>query len=387
MENKDFIYLDNNATTPVDPRVLDAMMPYLTINFANAASRHKVGLNANQAVNEAREQIATLIGSKPSEIVFTSGATEGINLAVKGVVETQQSKGKHIITLETEHKAMLDTYDFLASKGFDVEYLPVQSDGILDLEVLKKAVREDTVLVSVMLANNETGVIQPLKEISAIAHEVKAFFMTDATQAFGKLPISVNNLGIDLMTFSGHKVYAPKGVGAVYFRSRRPFRVKLEAIIHGGGHERGMRSGTLNVPGIVALGRAAEVAKQDMAKDAIQVKELRDYLEQSLLKIEDTSVNGNLEQRLYNTSNIFFKGVDSNALIANLDNVAFSSGSACTSASVEPSHVLMALGISEDDAHCCIRFSLGRFTTQSDIDRVIPILNEAVNNLRALRFS
>ncbi|EAY29859.1 cysteine desulfurase family protein [Microscilla marina] len=385
MENQDFIYLDNNATTPVDPRVLETMMPYLTRNFANAASRHQPGLDANQAVNQAREQIAKLIGSKPSEIIFTSGATEGINLAVKGMVETQKSKGKHIITLATEHKAMLDTYEFLASKGFDVEYLPVKPDGLLDLEVLKKAVREDTVLVSVMLANNETGVIQPLKEISAIVHEAGAFFMTDATQAFGKLSISVNDLGIDLMTFSGHKIYAPKGIGGIYFRSRRPFRVKLEAIIHGGGHEKGMRSGTLNVPGIIALGKAAEVALQDMEKDAKQVQELRDYLEQNLLQIEDTTINGNTTHRLYNTSNIFFQGVDSDALIANLDSLAFSSGSACTSASVEPSHVLIALGLSKEDAYCCMRFSLGRFTTKEEINKAIELLKEAIENLRALR--
>lgn len=236
-----------------------------------------------------------------------------------------------------------------------------------------------------MLANNETGVIQPLKEISTLAHEAGAFFMTDATQAFGKIPFTVNDLGIDIMTFSGHKIYAPKGIGAVYFRSRRPFKIKLPSLIHGGGHEKGMRSGTLNVPGIVALGKAAEIAQQNMEKDKLQVQGFRDYLEENLLQIEDTAINGNTEHRLYNTSNIFFKEVDSDALIAHLDSMAFSSGSACTSASIEPSHVLIALGLSEEEAYCCIRFSLGRFTTKSEINKAINLLKEAIDSLRALR--
>ncbi|MBC5991419.1 cysteine desulfurase family protein [Pontibacter cellulosilyticus] len=378
------IYLDNNATTKVDPRVLEAMMPYLTDNFANAASTHPFGLGAYEAVKNARQQVADLIGSETNEIIFTSGATEAINLAIKGVAENYSKKGKHIITVSTEHKAILDTCEFLDTKGFEVTYLPVQSDGLLDLQVLKQAIRPDTILVSVMLVNNEIGVIQPIKEIAEIAHETGALFMTDATQAVGKIKVDVDELGIDLMCFSGHKMYAPKGIGALFVRQRRPRRVKLEALIHGGGHERSLRSGTLNVPGIIALGKACEIAKNEMSENQDKIKELRDYLEAELLKIDDTIVNGNQNQRIFSTSNILFKGVDSDAIIMGLDGIAVSNGSACTSASIEPSHVLIELGYSEEDAFSSIRFSIGKTNTIEEILFVISKLKNLICQLRAL---
>jgi cysteine desulfurase len=376
------IYLDNNATTKIDPRVLETMMPFLTDNFANAASTHHFGLAAYNAVKEARQQVADLIGCEINEIIFTSGATEAINLAIKGVVDAYSNKGNHIITIRTEHSAVLDTCKYLESIGYDVTYLPVRPNGLIDLNNLIEALREDTILVSAMFVNNEIGVIQPIKEIAELTHNAGALFMTDATQAVGKLEIDVDELGIDLLAFSGHKIYAPKGIGALFVRQRRPHKVKISALIHGGGHERGFRSGTLNVAGIVALGKACEIAQSEMASNAEHIKSLRDHLEKELLKIENSFVNGCTSKRMYNITNICFKGADSDALIAGLEEIAVSNGSACTSSSIEPSHVLTSLGLSESDAFSCIRFSLGRFTTVNEIDRTIEKVKKVVNKLR-----
>lgn len=304
-----FIFLDNNSTTKIDSRVLEAMMPYLTDDFANASSTHAFGLKENEAVKKSRSQIAQLINSENHEIIFTSGATEAINLAIKGVAENYKDKGKHIVTASTEHPAVLDTCKYLEKKGYEVTYLSVKKDGLLDLDVVKDSIRDDTILVSIMYVNNEIGVIQPIKEISEIAHSRRSLFMTDGTQAIGKLPIDVNTLGIDLMSFSAHKFYGPKGIGALYKRSKRPYKVKLEALLHGGGHEGGFRSGTLNVPGIIGFGKAAEIANREIEKDKNKIQELRDYLETQLLKIENTFLNGNADKRLYNVTNICFKGV------------------------------------------------------------------------------
>lgn len=384
------IYLDNNATTPIDKRVLDAMMPFLTDNFANANSTHQFGVGAYKAVKEARVQVSELIGAEAHEIIFTSGSTEAINLAIKGVAENYSAKGKHIVTVATEHSAALDTCKYLETKGYEVTYLFVSADGLIDLNELKNVLHNDTILVSVMLANNETGVLQPVKEIAEHTHNVGALFMTDATQAVGKIPVNVDSLGIDLLCMSGHKFYAPKGIGALYVRQRMN-RVKLSALIHGGGHEKGMRSGTLNVPGIVALGSACAFAQKEMKQNAESILSLRNYLENELLKIDDTIVNGNTESRLYNTSNIFFNGADSDAVIMGLSNpendlplIAVSNGSACTSASVEPSHVLTAMGLDETAAFSSIRFSLGKYNTKKEIDVVIDAVKDVVSNLRAM---
>lgn len=391
MENKkQVIYLDNNATTQIDKRVLDAMMPFLTNEFANANSTHQFGVHAYEAVKSARVQMSELIGAEAHEIVFTSGSTEAINLAIKGVAENYQSKGKHIVTVSTEHSAVLDTCQYLETKGFEVTYLPVKSDGLIDLEELKTVLRDDTILVSVMLANNETGVIQPIKEIAQLSHNVGALFLSDATQAVGKIPVNVDELGIDLLCMSGHKLYAPKGVGALYVRQRMN-RVKIPALLHGGGHEKGLRSGTLNVPGIVALGAACSLAQKEMAKNAESITVLRDYLETELFKIDGTSVNGNIENRLYNTSNVLFRGADSDAVIMGLSNpdndlpiIAVSNGSACTSASIEPSHVLTAMGLDEVAAFSSIRFSVGKFNTKKEMDIVIDSVKDVVGNLRSM---
>ncbi|GAB2602949.1 cysteine desulfurase family protein [Spirosoma areae] len=392
------IYLDNNATTRLDPRVLDAMMPFLTDTYANAASTHPFGVSAHEAVKQARQQVADLLGCETHELVFTSGATEAINLAIKGVAENYQSKGRHIITVQTEHKAVLDVCGYLETRGFEVTYLPVQPDGLLDLELVKTAIRPNTILVSVMLVNNETGVIQPIQEIAQFAHEAGALFMTDATQAVGKLPIDVDTLdrsagaaSVDLLAFSAHKFYGPKGIGGLFVRQRRPRKVKLEALLHGGGHERGLRSGTLNVPGIVGMGKAAELARLAMA-DAREtqgrsdglVASLRDRLETGLLTIPGTRVNGSREHRLYNVTNIYFENCDSDALIMGLEDMAVSNGSACTAASIDPSHVLLAMGLSETEAFSCLRFSLGRFTTEADIVAAIDGVKNVVEELRAL---
>lgn len=384
------IYLDNNATTRVDERVLEAMYPFLTELYANSSSTHLFGLQAHEAVKTARSRVAELIEAEVHEIVFTSGATEAINLAIKGVAENYQSKGKHLVTVSTEHSAVLDTCRYLESKGFEVTYLAVKSDGLVDLDELKTVLRDDTILVSVMLANNETGVIQPINEIAELAHGVGALLMSDATQAVGKIAVNVDELGIDLLCLSGHKLYAPKGVGALYVRQRMN-RVKIPAMLHGGGHEKGWRSGTLNVPGIVALGEACAIAKRELAKDAESIGALRDYLETELLKIEGTTVNGNTTSRLFNTSNILFRGADSDAVIMGLSNsendrplIAVSNGSACTSASIEPSHVLTAMGLDEVSAFSSIRFSLGKFNTKEEMDAVIDAVKNVVHDLRAM---
>ena len=378
------IYLDNNATTPMDPRVLDAMLPYFTTKFGNSASRnHAFGWAADEAVDYARGQIAQLIGANEKEIIFTSGATESDNLAIKGVFEMYQDKGNHIITCVTEHKAVLDACKHIERLGAKVTYLPVQSDGLIDLEQLEAAITDKTILISIMYGNNEMGVVQPIKEIAAIAHKHGALFMTDATQAVGKIPVDVNADGIDLMAFTGHKMYGPKGVGALYVRRKNP-RVKVTAQIDGGGHERGMRSGTLNVPGIVGFGKAAELCRLEMEQDAKRLSALRDRLQISLLEMEESYLNGNLEHRLPHTANISFKYVEGEGLMMAMKDLAVSSGSACTSASLEPSYVLKCLGLSDDLAHSSIRFGLGRFTTDEEVDFAIEQTKKAVNHLREL---
>ena len=379
------IYLDHNSTTPMDPRVLEAMIPYFTENFGNAASRnHSFGWQAEEAVDYAREQIAQLIGADPKEIIFTSGATEGDNLGIKGVYEMYASKGNHIITCTTEHKAVLDTCKHLEKLGAEVTYLEVQPDGLIDLKELEAAMRPTTILVAIMYANNEIGVIQPVKEISAIAKKHGALFFTDAVQAVGKIPVDVNADGIDLMAFTAHKMYGPKGVGALYVRRKNP-RVKVTAQLDGGGHERGMRSGTLNVPGIVGFGKAAEIARLDMASDTERISKLRDKLENALKVIDETYVNGNPAHRLPHVSNISFKYVEGEGLMMGFNkDIALSSGSACTSASLEPSYVLKALGLGDDLAHSSLRFGLGRYTTEEQIDYTIKAVTDTVLKLREM---
>jgi len=377
------IYLDYNSTTPVDPRVLDAMLPYFTDKFGNAASRsHAFGWEGEEAVDIAREQVARLLGAETKEIVFTSGATEGDNLALKGVFEAYASKGNHIITVVTEHKAVLDSCHHLEKLGGEITWLPVDSEGLISLEELEAAIRPTTVLIAIMYANNEIGVIQPVKEISRIARKHNVLFFTDATQAVGKIPIDVNADGIDILTLSAHKIYGPKGIGAIYVRRRDP-RVRLAAQMDGGGHERGMRSGTLNVPAIVGLGKACEYCGQEMEQEAARIAQLRDWLETGLLAIEGAKLNGSRQFRLPHTTNISFPGVDGEALLAGLGkDVALSSGSACTSASMEPSYVLKALGVDDDLAHSSLRLGLGRFTTSAEIDYAIGRISQTVLKLR-----
>jgi cysteine desulfurase len=379
------IYLDHNATTPMDPRVLETMIPYFTENFGNAASRnHSFGWHAEEAVDYAREQIAQLIGADPKEIIFTSGATEGDNLGIKGVYEMYASKGNHIITCTTEHKAVLDTCKHLEKLGAEVTYLEVQPDGLIDLKALEAAMRPTTILVAIMYANNEIGVVQPVKEISAIAKKHGALFFTDAVQAVGKIPVDVNADGIDLMAFTAHKMYGPKGVGALYVRRKNP-RVKVTAQLDGGGHERGMRSGTLNVPGIVGFGKACELARLEMASDTERISKLRDKLENALKQIDESYVNGNPAHRLPHVSNISFKYVEGEGLMMGFNqDIALSSGSACTSASLEPSYVLKALGLGDDLAHSSLRFGLGRYTTEEQIDFTIKAVTETVLKLREM---
>lgn len=379
------IYLDNNATTQMDPRVLEAMTPYFIEKFGNAASRnHPFGWEAEEAVDYAREQVAGLVGADPKEIIFTSGATESDNLAIKGVFEMYASKGNHIITLTTEHKAVLDTCRHLEKLGAEVTYLNVNNEGLIDLAELEAAMKPTTIMVAVMYANNEIGVIQPVKEISAIARKHGALFFTDATQAVGKIPVNVNDDGIDLMAFTGHKMYGPKGVGALYVRRKNP-RVKVTAQMDGGGHERGMRSGTLNVPGIVGFGKACELCRLEMEADTKRISKLRDKLESALLLLEEAYVNGSREHRLPHVSNISFKHVEGEGLLMGFNkNIALSSGSACTSASLEPSYVLKALGLGDDLAHSSLRFGLGRFTTEEQIDYTIKAISETVIKLREM---
>ncbi len=378
------IYLDNNATTPMDPRVLEAMLPYFTTKFGNAASRnHPFGWVAEEGVDYAREQVAKLIGASEKEIIFTSGATESDNLAIKGVFEMYKEKGNHIITTTTEHKAVLDACKHVEKLGGRVTYLPVKEDGILDLALLEQHMTNETILVSVMYGNNEIGVIQPVKEIAAIAHKYGALFMTDAVQAVGKIPVNVITEGIDLLALSAHKIYGPKGVGALYVRRKGP-RVKVTAQMDGGGHERGMRSGTLNVPGIVGLGKACELCGLEMESEAKRLSALRDKLQASLTQLEESYVNGNVEHRLPHVANISFKYVEGEGLMMAMKDLAVSSGSACTSASLEPSYVLKSLGLSDDLAHSSIRFGLGRFTTEEEVDYAIEVTKNAVNHLRDL---
>ena len=379
------VYLDHNATTPCDPRVLEAMLPYFMENFGNAASRnHAYGWQAEEAVKYARERVAKLIGGEPQEIIFTSGATESDNLALKGVFETYVSKGNHIITCNIEHRAVLDPCRHLEKLGAEVTYLKVKSDGLIDLDELEQAFKPTTILAAIMYANNEIGTVMPIKKISAIAKKKGVLVFTDATQAVGKIPVNINEDGIDLMAFNAHKIYGPKGVGALYVRRKNP-RVKLASQMDGGGHEREMRSGTLNVPGIVGFGQACEICMNEMGKDAERISKLRDKLEIALSDIEGTCVNGNKHHRLPHVANISFQYAESEGLMAAFNkDIAVSSGSACMSASLEPSYVLKALGLSDDMARSSIRFSLGRYTTDEEIKYTIEKVTNAVNQLREM---
>jgi len=379
------IYFDNHATTQVDPRVVQAMLPYFTEKFGNAASRnHPFGWAGEEAVENARAQVAALIGATPKEIIFTSGATESDNLMIKGVAEMYREKGNHIITQAIEHKAVLDTCKRLEKDGFEVTYLPVGKDGRVNPEDVRKAITPKTILITVMYANNEIGVINPIQEIGKIAKERGIFFASDGVQAVGKIPVDVQKDNIDLLAISAHKIYGPKGVGALYVRRRNP-RVQLAAIIDGGGHERGMRSGTLNVPGIVGLGAACEIAQKEMAPESVRLAKLRDRLKAGLeAKLDEVFVNGSLEHRLPNNLNMSFAYVEGESLLMGINDIAVSSGSACTSATLEPSYVLKALGVGEDLAHTSIRFGLGRFNTEEEVDYVTDKMVTVVNKLREL---
>ena len=379
------VYLDNNATTPVDPRVFDAMAPYLTMHYGNAASRsHQVGWHAEAAVEKAREQVARLLGAAAKEIIFTSGATESDNLAIKGVAEMYAEKGNHIITCATEHKAVLDTCKHLTTHGYDVTFLPVDAAGLVTAEQVAEAITDKTILISIMAANNETGAVHPTAAIGQVAKARGVLFHTDATQAFGKIPIDVAEMGIDLLSLSAHKIYGPKGAGALYVRRRAP-RVRLAIQMHGGGHERGMRSGTLNVPGIVGLGAAAEICGQEMTAEAQRLTGLRDRLHKRITEtVEFVTLNGHPSQRLPNTLNLSFAYVEGEAMMMKMGDVCVSSGSACTSASLEPSFVLRAMGVPDELAHSSVRFSLGRFTTEEEIDYAADKVAAAVAELREL---
>jgi len=369
----------------MDPRVLEAMIPYFTEHFGNAASRnHPFGWEAEEAVDYAREQVAKLIGADPKEIIFTSGATEGDNLGIKGVYEMYASKGNHIITCTTEHKAVLDTCKHIEQLGGEVTYLPVAANGLVDVTALEAAIKPTTILIAIMYANNEIGVVQPVREITAIAKKHGVLFFSDAVQAVGKIPVDVNADGIDIMAFTAHKMYGPKGIGALYVRRKNP-RVKVTAQMDGGGHERGMRSGTLNVPGIVGFGKACELARLEMAADAERLSKLRDKLEVALTQIDESYVNGSTEHRLPHVANISFKYVEGEGLMMGFNKtIALSSGSACTSASLEPSYVLKALGLGDDLAHSSLRFGLGRFTTDEQIDYTIKAVTDTVLKLREM---
>jgi cysteine desulfurase len=379
------IYMDNHATSPLDPRVLETMMPYLTGIFGNAASRnHSFGWEAEEAVEKARGQVAKLIGATAKEIIFTSGSTESNNLALKGIAEMYRERGNHIITQVTEHKAVLDTCKRLEKSGYRVTYLPVKADGLVDLEDLKRAFDDKTILVSIMFANNEIGVVQPVAEIGKMCRERNVIFHTDAVQAVGKIPVDVNAMNIDVLSLTAHKLYGPKGVGALYVRRRNP-RVQISEQINGGGHERGMRSGTLNVPGIVGLGKACELAGQEMAAEGERLRRLRDKLKAKLEgSLDYIHVNGSMESRLPNNLNISFVYVEGESLLMGINDVAVSSGSACTSATLEPSYVLKALGLGDDVAHSSIRFGLGRFNTEAEVDYVADKVIDIVQKLREL---
>ncbi|MFQ5744795.1 MAG: IscS subfamily cysteine desulfurase [Acidobacteriota bacterium] len=379
------IYMDNHATTPVDPRVVEAMLPYFNQQFGNSASRnHSFGWQAEKAVETAREQIAGLINATAKEIIFTSGATESDNLAIKGVAEMYRQKGSHIVTMAIEHKAVLDTCKRLEKHGYQVTYLPVKKDGLIDTEELRGAITDKTILITIMYANNEIGVLQPIEEIGKIAAEKGVLFHTDATQAVGKIPFDVKQMNVHLASLSAHKMYGPKGVGALYVRRRHP-RVQVAPLIDGGGHERGMRSGTLNVPSIVGFGKACEVAAQEMAAEKERLGKLRDRLQKGLEKeLDEVYINGSPEHRLPGNLNMSFAYVEGESLLMGIDDVAVSSGSACTSATLEPSYVLKALGVGEDLAHTSIRFGLGRFNTEEEVDYVINKVADTVKRLREL---
>ena len=379
------IYLDNHATTPVDPRVLDAMIPFFKEKFGNAASReHSFGWEAEAAVETARKQIAELINADPKEIIFTSGATESINLALKGTAQAYYGRKKHIITTQIEHKATLDTCKRLEKAGFNVTYLPVDKYGLVDPDDVRKSITPDTFLVSIMFANNEIGTIEPIAEIGRICSEAGVIFHTDAAQALGKVKIDVKEMNIDLMSVSGHKIYGPKGIGALFIKRKTP-RIKITPIIDGGGHEGGLRSGTLNVPGIVGFGKACEIAKNEMDEEARRIKSLRDKLQNGIMSaLEDVYLNGHPEKRLPNNLNLSFFGVESEAIMMGMREIAVSSGSACSSASPEPSHVLKAIGLSKDLIAGAIRFGVGRFNTEEEIDYTIEKVIEVVNNLRQI---
>lgn len=379
------IYMDNHATTPVDPRVLEAMLPYFTDRFGNAASRnHSFGWQAEEAVEAARKQIAELIGATAKEIVITSGATESDNLAIKGAAHMYREKGNHLITVVTEHKAVLDTCKHLEKDGFEVTYLPVRRDGLVDLDQLRAAITDRTILISIMAANNEVGVLQPIAEIGAIARERGVLFHTDAVQAAGKVPFDVNAMNVDMASLSAHKMYGPKGVGALYVRRRNP-RVLLTPIIDGGGHERGMRSGTLNVPGIVGFGRAAAICREELAAESARITALRDRLHDGLTRgLDEIYVNGSMEHRLPGNLNVSFAYVEGESLLMGINDIAVSSGSACTSATLEPSYVLKALGTGDELAHSSIRFGLGRFNTEEEVNFVVEKLTAVVKRLREM---
>jgi cysteine desulfurase len=379
------VYMDNHATTPVDPRVLDAMLPYFTEKFGNAASRnHPFGWAADEAVETARAQVAKSVGASADAVVFTSGATESDNLAIKGFAEINKEKGNHIVTAVTEHQAVLDSCKQLEKHGYHITYLPVQKDGLIDLDDLRQAVNDNTILVTIMAANNEIGVLQPIAEIGKICRERGVAFHTDAAQAVAKIPIDVNQQNIDLLSIAGHKIHGPKGVGALYVRQKDP-QVRLSAIIHGGGHERGMRSGTLNVPGIVGLGKACAIGSEEMPNEARQLTGLRDRLRDRIMSaLDGVSINGSMEHRLPGNLNLSFAGVDGESLMTGLGDIAVSSGAACTSAKLEPSHVLKALGIDDELATSSIRFGLGRFNTEAEVDYVAVRVIETVQQLREL---
>jgi cysteine desulfurase len=379
------IYMDYHATTPVDPRVVEAMLPYFTSRFGNAASRnHSFGWEAEEAVEAARKQVADLIGATAKEIIFTSGATESNNLAIRGAAEMYREKGSHIITCVTEHKAVIDTCKKLEKHGARVTYLAVQKDGRISLDDLRAAITDKTILITIMTANNEIGVLQPVAEIGAIAKEKGILFHTDAVQAAGKVPVDVNAMKADLLSVSAHKMYGPKGVGALYVRRRNP-RVLLSEQISGGGHERGMRSGTLNVPGIVGFGKAAELARTEMAAEHERLRALRDRLNRELHRnLDEIYINGSMEHRLPHNLNVSFAYVEGESLLMGINDVAVSSGSACTSASLEPSYVLKALGAGDDLAHSSIRFGLGRWTTEEEVDYVVEKLTSVVKRLREM---
>ena len=363
----DIIYLDNNATTKLDPRVLEAMMPYLTEEYANAASNHEFGISINNAVKESRKKVAELIGAETNEIIFTSGATEAINLAIKGVAENYTEKGKHIITVQTEHSAVLDVCRYLETKGFEITFLQVESDGLLNLNELEKFLRKDTILVCIMFVNNEIGVIQPIKEIAEITHKNNTIFMSDATQAVGKIPVNINEFGIDLMSLSGHKFYGPKGIGGLYIKNN----IKIEPIFHGGGQENNLRSGTLNVPGVIGLSKALQLSIEDMVENEKLIRNFRDEFENRLLLSKCIKINGHNKSRLFNVSNVCFFNTDPFLIIKSLKNIAYSQGLACNSSLIKPSHVLKAIGISDREALSSFRFSFGKYNNLAEVFNVL----------------